>query len=140
MIKNSKAVFFSVVVSHSALQNNKVYSVLSPFLSCTIIHSLSHTVILYFTFIHVFFFSHKLPLPYIHYRAVHTHTHTHHYSHATIHSLSHKHCRSLSSSTILFDICSPTHTHTHTIILFYKQHQCFSYAPVYYNRGCNSIW
>lgn len=138
MIKNSKAVFFSVVVSHSALQNNKVYSVLSPFLSCTIIHSLSHTVILYFTFIHVFFFSHKLPLPYIHYRAVHTHTH--HYSHATIHSLSHKHCRSLSSSTILFDICSPTHTHTHTIILFYKQHQCFSYAPVYYNRGCNSIW
>lgn len=76
MIKNSKAVFFSVVVSHSASQNNKVYSVLSPFLSCTIIHSLSHTVILYFTFIHVFFFSHKLPLPYIHYRAVHTHTHT----------------------------------------------------------------
>lgn len=140
MIKNSKAVFFSVVVSHSASQNNKVYSVLSPFLSCTIIHSLSHTVILYFTFIHVFFFSHKLPLPYIHYRAVHTHTHTHHYSHATIHSLSHKHCRSLSSSTILFDICSPTHTHTHTIILFYKQHQCFSYTPVYYNRGCNSIW
>lgn len=95
--------------------------------------SLSHTVVLYFTFIHVYFSPsapHTLPC------CPHTHT--------IIHTLlfipSHTNTAVLCLPLLFCLTYAVPLTHTHTIILFYKQHQCFSYTPVYYNRGWNSIW
>ena len=136
--------FFSADVSHSALQNNKVYSVLLPpqvitsyswnlrrkelicsfsqTTSCYIKHSLqifslspflSHTVILYFTFMHVFFFLTQTP------SALHTlpscpHTHTHTHTPSFTHYYSFPLSQTLSLFVFLYYSVWHMQSHSHT--------------------------
>ena len=139
--------FFSADVSHSALQNNKVYSVLLPpqvitsyswnlrrkelicsfsqTTSCYIKHSLqifslspflSHTVILYFTFIHVFFFSNTNSLcpTYITVLSTHTHTHTHTHTPSFTHYYSFPLSQTLSLFVFLYYSVWHMQSHSHT--------------------------